>query len=1222
MLSPWAMAGITLLVGVALVLLFPRKTLVEESRRESRNSPLAAAYLANMLTDEPGNMELRFLLAQKKFSLGAIDEARESLAPVLEVSDDVLRRRAGLLDYDIRRADTYRNPEQTLRYKELQRELLASLKRLAREDWGPPELLYFAREARSLGAREFAAQLTARLLSAPGAVPLNWLVEAGDMSLGDGDYRTSSALYLAARQRATDLEDRRRLFLRAIATLQSGNLLRDAIDTAEQNLGELANDDETLQFLIRLSMAASDPARAQKYVRRLMHMSSSRTGGPALLESMVGFFVASAHAQSAPMPAPRPYEERIYTLAFEVFLANGSVADALRVAEAAVAQRPQDTTWRERLAQVSEWSGKPADALRHWLILGNKTGSDNAWQGVLRLAPGLHDDDALLAAWQHTAERRRLEAAERRIVADLFERLARAQDGVAFFQRLFERSKDPLVFDEIAFLESRAGHSDAAARSFERLIELAGSTPERVVKLATFYVLKADFRRALELLRPLKERAAPADTDFWRLLADVAWQLQDDDTASRAYGILIDRGNAKPFDFERLAQLLRQRQPEESARIAEGLWRNFRNIGGLMVALEIYNDRRDLVQLRRLFESIGPAEETRLRDNSYFCQLRAAYLQASGQPRLALADYARALTLSPNNTELRITVLWLLIDAKLLPELRTQLQAWATMARGTAAYWDVYAAAYVTLGEPRRALPFLARQAANRSQDYLWLVNYADTLEETGDAAMAWRMRRHAWHSARAQLAREPRADATVPRDKLIGYARLTTQFAPGDPSLAVIRHILRQDSGPGGNPGLDAAARELVLAWTISTDQDEASRGWLAQRYGRTLSRPLWAEVSMALADNDLETLDRLLETRADALPRYNRIDAARATQRIALAQSLGFEAQEKYPADDEVHLRLATDLLAGAASLTVRDVAFQRGVLKGTERTARLQVWATQRLRLALELGLVQQRSGDGAQLVGIPGLDRTLALSALYRHDGGETEALVGRRSGLADFTALKLAHSRKLHQSVAAVLSLSSGERALESVPLIIGGQKNEAAASVQYTLSMREFIGARTWSARYATQDGSLLGSGHGLYAEAGHRFRTEYPDLTLRISRTLSHFDASGAADQRSAQLAPSGLVPPAAFFMPQSFRLWGLNLGFGTRYREEHSRGVRPFMDIGRTANSVSGNGYNWLLGAGGSVIGPDHLSAYWMSSRGGGGTNVSVREFGLRYQYYFDRY
>jgi len=60
--------------------------------------------------------------------------------------------------------------------------------------------------------------------------------------------------------------------------------------------------------------------------------------------------------------------------------------------------------------------------------------------------------------------------------------------------------------------------------------------------------------------------------------------------------------------------------------------------------------------------------------------------------------------------------------------------------------------------------------------------------------------------------------------------------------------------------------------------------------------------------------------------------------------------------------------------------------------------------------------------------------------------------------------------------------------------------------------------------------------------------------------------------------------------------------------------------MDIGRSANSASGSGYNWLLGAGGSILGTDHVSLYWLRSKGGGGANVTVRETGLRYQYFFD--
>ena len=54
-------------------------------------------------------------------------------------------------------------------------------------------------------------------------------------------------------------------------SLQSGNLVQEALAAAEQHLfEELAGDSTVLKFLIRLSLAANRPDRAQRYAWRAL----------------------------------------------------------------------------------------------------------------------------------------------------------------------------------------------------------------------------------------------------------------------------------------------------------------------------------------------------------------------------------------------------------------------------------------------------------------------------------------------------------------------------------------------------------------------------------------------------------------------------------------------------------------------------------------------------------------------------------------------------------------------------------------------------------------------------------------------------------------------------------------------------------------------------------------------------------------------------------------
>ena len=1273
-LSLWGLLGITALVAMLLVMLFPKQDLLERVRGNSGNDELAANYITSLLRTDPHNTELRMLLAEKKYALREADAARELTASLAADPDADIRRRALMLDYRMVSATAWSRPDAEARGL-----LEAALARMTREDWPPADLVFLMREARSAGANGITRAFASRIAAAASGQAPEVIAEAAQVALGSGEYDAAAQLMLLARSRADTPQLRREYYRGAVAALQAGNRPADALALAEANLGELEGDDATLIYLARLALAAGNPAKAQLYMRRLMRLGSAEPAfalrlAAALLEPLLDFVVAPARAQAygapAAAPAPavatdrppsrastlRPYDEELYNLAYEVFLANANLKDAFRVAESAVAQRPGDLRWRERLAQTAEWSGQPQQALRQWVHIARTTGREAAYQAVLRLAPGLFDHESLLFVWHHVITQRSLTRAELAQLVDTFEAAGEIDSGVAFFEDYYARHRDPVALEQLALLDERASRIESAIRAYERLIAVTAPTPERLVSLATLKLSRTDLAGAFALLAARRDQVPRDNEPFWRLLGDLAWELQEDEVGREAYRLLAAGDRPEPDDLLRLVLLLRATQPLEAARGAEAAWQRHRNLQALTLAVELRTQLGDRAALRRLYATLKPADDSQFRDNRYFFTQRAAFRAADGDRAGALADWRTAIRLAPQDREQRAGFLWFLIDGKANDELRREIASLGRDELDAPELLDPLGAAWLTLGEPRKALAFFRRQAKTRSGDYLWLMSYADTLEAAGEAGMALRMRRHAWDTVRRTP--DPAVVANN-RERLVAYVRLVTQFAPGDPSLAAIRHVLRQDHAADAAPtadatttnattkgdatkenaaqdaagaaqgtvqtaalARDAAVRELVLAWAISTESNEAARAWRWNAYGRKLAAPAWAEVSLAVERRDTDALARLLETQADTLPTLARIDAARETRQLRLAQTLGFEAQTKSPDDDEIHLRLATDLLASASSVLVEDRLVERGVLKGRERTVRAQVWLSPRLRIATQLTVLHQRTTDPEQFAGVPGTDRAVSVSALLRHDRGETELSAGSRSGVSDFTTLKLAHSLPLGERLTANAALALRERAGETLALYVGGHKDEASLAGQWNISRREYLGARAWGARFHTQQETYVGAGRGLFIEAGHRVRSDYPDWNVRLTRSLSHYEAAAASDARSAELNPAGVIPAGSFFLPQSSKTWGISTGFGMDLRERYGRGLRPFGDIGRSVNSITGNGYNWLLGAGGSLAGHDYLSIYALRSKGGAGTNLAIREIGLRYQYFFDRF
>ena len=102
--------------------------------------------------------------------------------------------------------------------------------------------------------------------------------------------------------------------------------------------------------------------------------------------------------------APEPYVERYYLHSYEVFVAAGNLGRARQVAENALYWRPGDIRWWQRLAQIADWQGDSATALRAWWKVAETTDDPQAWQQVRQRAPLAYDHQLTLRVYKELLE--------------------------------------------------------------------------------------------------------------------------------------------------------------------------------------------------------------------------------------------------------------------------------------------------------------------------------------------------------------------------------------------------------------------------------------------------------------------------------------------------------------------------------------------------------------------------------------------------------------------------------------------------------------------------------------------------------------------------------------------------------------------------------------------------------------------------------------------------
>jgi polysaccharide biosynthesis protein PelB len=1250
------------IVTIGLILIYPQRDLIRRIS-EAPESQLSSAYLSNLLRGDPNNPQLRLLLARQQLHQGEMAQARATLQPALNSTDTALRHDVLWLMWQVTEAEYNRLPAQPeAAHQLLKEELRTRLRELSRQSWPEKVSLQLANKAFELGERELGLQLYKQLAgqTSDRAQAARLYEKAAREGLAFSNYRATAELYILARQATTDPRLARQYFHAALRALQSGNPLAAALELGEKELGDLADDEETLLLLTQIARAGGRPDIADRYVRRLLKISLLRQWQAIQIARAWGEGNFQKVSSRTPSAEPGiPFDDKIYSLGFEVFLENRKLEDAWQVAAAAVRQVPANIVWRERLARVSEWSGRAEIALDNWLILAKQSQNDAAWQAVLRLAPGLFNDPALISALHYQLGRQPGNQSLLKELIAAYERNGDPQSALDYLARRTSSNTTPETLELTAELADRAGQPETAIKAWLRLFQTESEiTTPRAVKLAVLLMLQGRGEEGLHWLVRAQSRAGhetAADLEFWRLTGQLAQLQQNDAQAIRAFTQLTGSGKAEMSDFDSLIQLLADTHPSEAARVAAEAWARFDQPQHLIRALNLYITRNQWAAMGALFKQLDSSPQaTRhafgpFRRNPEFLRLIGTYHQNMGNLAQARLDFEGALKLAPDSAAIQQALLWLFIDSNDATSLRRLLasreQAWRT----DPAMHDTLASAYQALSLPQVALErYLSPRTREHKNDFLWLMNYADALDQNQQTDRAWRLRRlllsREWQeTARASQPGKAQPTLLEVRQRFltepelaevrrIARTRLLLTQRPGDIALDALRELLRLDRD--AERIYSNAAAEMAIGWLQDAGEYNAERGFLFHQYARSQSklanRPLWAEITVALAEDDKAATGQLLETFDESLPRYDRINAARAVDDLRRVQSAAFDTQSNQTDDDPLHMQLSDSLLEFSDHAGLERASQKLGGLDEVSTIASLHAAVDPRLSLDFKFGQLGRKGTDAAVLQNPPD-ERFTSLRINWRHLDGETTLMAEKRHSLESYTPLQVEHEQRIDNRLSLRLGLGTDLPSQETTILRVAGKKDRASLGLSYRPTRMDLISLEHWREDYSLQTGTAVGRGNHTGITLSHMLRQEARDLEVSAFWSTHRYghkaDAEGIRQKDSAvgALMPIQLPPPdnidiaPDYFLPDNFNFYGIRLATDVRYETQYTRAIRPFGSVSATRHSNLGSGYDLRLGIAGSVLGADHLSLSWGLGKSGPQSGSLARELQLNYRMHY---
>ena len=787
------------------------------------------------------------------------------------------------------------------------------------------------------------------------------------------------------------------------------------------------------------------------------------------------------------------YNAGRYDLYWQVLIANGLFAQAQVFAETLAQREPRQVQWQQRLLNHAHQAQQPAVAVPALQRLVQYRGDAGDWLAWLS-----HPD--VVKSPQFLPTLIQLDAHSPLPPSLLAQALShfkqQPQLATTWLQQRLQRAPEAATAQLLAKWASRYHDPQTALAAWESFAQLAPQSRQSILPRVALLRAQGKSLAAFTLLQDAITQAKPEEVAFWRALGDVAWERGEAQMARRAYRHVAANHSADPQTWQRLSDLLAEDDGVEAAQAATEAWLQSRQSRDFFRAVARFDAAQWQGNAARLWENLSTDEIQRLGQWPAFFAARAQYWQRQGQYARAIADWKIVVARQAHDEKALIGWLWALVEQGQVRELNVALKNRSYLA---SRYPGLWAAAYLQLQQPRRALPYLRQQVA-QSPDPLWQLVYAEALELSGSGAAAWSIRQSVWQQARPEEHPQWRRQAL--------WAQQSASF----------QRILASYATP------PVWRAELLRQWLNSRETNEATKRWLAQRYANTLTRPHWQKLASALADSKTRAWEKALSHLAnpanERLLQRERMAAARYVEDISPATTTEASAEwawsprtqriladvitqregEWHSQQQQVHINLPL------SSTTNLQWQYQRRQDQQGDKTANRQ-----RTRLAW-----QYRNPEQQMTVG-------------WEYDEGRMRQRQGVQAAFAWQQG-----AWQTGVSIARRVSVS------DSIPLALATTQDYARAEMRWTPSLRDQLQGHVQRTRWQWQDGMPLAEQTSWGVQAAHQWHFANPSVRLVAGWT-----------QRQGNNLPntaSPLIPlewARAVRLPHTGRQWHVGLAW-----------------------------------------------------------------------------
>ena len=425
--------------------------------------------------------------------------------------------------------------------------------------------------------------------------------------------------------------------------------------------------------------------------------------------------------------------------------------------------------------------------------------------------------------------------------------------------------------------------SQALAQTLHAINSGVTSTVESARREAEILLQAQKYLAAMEVMRGSRANATPADTAYWQLFGDLAWDHGSKPEAILAYRVIWEAGSSNARAMERLIQHFNlTRQPQLAIEVGKKGYQQLGDVRWLLLAMDAASQASlwdELRGLSRQAQTDGDGEK--FKSSEMFWLLQAHIANHDGDKLRARTAYDNALALNPASAMSRIQILWFEINGGDKRLLGNRLSQWQAEALADPNYWAAYAVAMVQLRRVDESLVWFDKLMREKPYDFHWQLSYVSVLSPAGRPEEAQRLRRDIWRRMTSKPFAVDGMSKADSKALMLAYAAMLRDFDSAAASDKVLRDTLALGYA-------DEDVYEQLVSSSLSQKNFDAAQQWVLRAQADQQTLPAYQLLAVALARKDLQAIDQLLSQRGKDLSAPDRITALRRLGRDELAFSL----------------------------------------------------------------------------------------------------------------------------------------------------------------------------------------------------------------------------------------------------------------------------------------------------------------------------------------------